>query len=185
VNKNNVTLLWQTATETNNSGFLLERSKGNESYKIITFVPGFGSTTGPKSYGYTDNSVNNGTYYYRLKQIDFDGSLSFSKVLEVNVGSPSEFALYQNYPNPFNPSTTIQYQIPELSFISLKVYDVLGNEIITLVNEEKPAGTYEVDFSAIGGSASGGDADKLSSGIYLYRMRAGDFLDTKKMILLK
>ncbi|MFC2093995.1 T9SS type A sorting domain-containing protein [Bacteroidota bacterium] len=102
-----------------------------------------------------------------------------------------EFMLRQNYPNPFNPSTTIKYQIPELSFVTLKVYDVLGNEIATLVNEEKVIGSYEIEFSAIGGSASGGNAYTLPSGVYFYRLqvyapgRAGSFVETKKMILLR
>jgi hypothetical protein len=114
--------------------------------------------------------------------------------------------LEQNYPNPFNPTTTIRYTIapPNLpkgeafmgtsfmKFVTLKVYDILGKEIVTLVNEEKPAGTYEVEFSAKGGSASGGDAYNLPSGIYFYRLTVssqdgltGDFIDTKKLILLK
>jgi hypothetical protein len=100
--------------------------------------------------------------------------------------------LEQNYPNPFNPSTKIKYQIPELSFITLKVYDALGSEVATLVNEEKPIGSYEVEFSAIGGSASGGDASSFASGVYFYRLQvypangeAGSFVETKKMVLLK
>ncbi|RKY94959.1 MAG: hypothetical protein DRQ01_01065 [Ignavibacteriae bacterium] len=99
--------------------------------------------------------------------------------------SVRSFNLHQNYPNPFNPNTLIKYQIPELRFVTLKVYDVLGNEVATLVNEEKSAGSYEVEFSAIGGSASGGDAYNLSSGIYFYKLQAGNFVETKKMILLK
>ena len=98
---------------------------------------------------------------------------------------PITFALSQNYPNPFNPTTTIRYTIADFGFTSLKVYDVLGNEIATLVNEEKPAGSYEVQFSAKGGSASGGDAYNLPSGIYFYRLTAGSYSATKKMLLLK
>jgi photosystem II stability/assembly factor-like uncharacterized protein len=99
--------------------------------------------------------------------------------------SPESFELLTPYPNPFNPTTTIIYQIPEISFVTLKVYDVLGNEIATLVNEEKPAGEYNVEFSAIGGSVLGGSAITLTSGIYIYQLRAGDFVETKKMVLLK
>jgi len=112
---------------------------------------------------------------------------------------PQLFSLLQNYPNPFNPATTIKYQIPDLpagrqgiSFVTIKVYDVLGNEIATLVNEEIPAGSYEFEFSATGGSASGGDAYNLTSGIYFYQLRvypaeggAGNFVKTKKMVLIK
>jgi len=88
---------------------------------------------------------------------------------------PSEFRLSQNYPNPFNPSTTIYYSIPELSFVTLRVYDVLGKEVATLINEEKPAGSYEVEF----------DANELTSGIYFYKIQAGSFVETKKMVLMK
>jgi len=91
---------------------------------------------------------------------------------------------HQNFPNPFNPSTSIQYALSSEQFVSLKVYDVLGNEIATLVNEEKLAGSYEIEFSAIGGSASGGDATTLPSGIYFYNLQAGDFVETKKMIII-
>jgi len=106
-------------------------------------------------------------------------------VEEKQIALLDDYYLGQNYPNPFNPTTTINYQIPELSFVTLKVYDVLGSEIATLVNEEKPAGRYEVEFSAIGGSASGGDAWNLPSGIYFYRIQVGNYVSTKKMILLK
>ena len=110
----------------------------------------------------------------------------------INTSIPTNFELSQNYPNPFNPSTKIRYSIPSVTLsgvegsrVQLKVYDVLGNEVATLVNEEKPAGSYEVDFSAIGGSASGGNASQLSSGIYLYKLTAGNFIQTRKMILVK
>ena len=98
---------------------------------------------------------------------------------------PTEFKLLQNYPNPFNPTTTINYQIPRTSFVSLKVYDILGREVATLVNEEKPAGNYEVKFSAKGGSSSGGDGNDLSSGIYFYKLKTGTYTSVKKMILMK
>ena len=88
---------------------------------------------------------------------------------------PTDFTLEQNYPNPFNPSTTIKYQIPELSFVTLKVYDVLGSKIITLVSEEKPFGNYEVEFNAA----------TLPSGVYFYRLHSGSFVETKKMVLIK
>ncbi len=98
---------------------------------------------------------------------------------------PDKFSLSQNYPNPFNPSTKINYSVPHNSFVKIKLYDILGNEIATLVDEEKSAGVYEVEFSAIGGSVSGGDAYSLSSGIYFYKLTSGNFAKTKKMILLK
>jgi hypothetical protein len=96
-----------------------------------------------------------------------------------------DFALYQNYPNPFNPTTRIEYRIASQEFVSLKVYDVLGNEIAALVNEENPAGIYEIEFSAEGVSASGGDTYNLAGGIYFYRLKVGAYIETKKMVLLK
>jgi hypothetical protein len=105
--------------------------------------------------------------------------------LELDPPVVSSFKLEQNYPNPFNPSTTISWQLPVDAFVSLKVYDILGNEVASLMNEEKPAGSYEVEFSAKGGSASGGDAWNLTSGVYFYQLRAGNFVETRKMILLK
>ena len=170
-----VVLNWSTATEINNSGFQVERSINNESYEQVAFVPGFGTTTEPKNYSYSDNSVTNGIYYYRLKQIDFDGSFTYSEVVEINIGLPTEFNLSQNYPNPFNPSTTINFSVPKSEFVTLKLYDVLGNEIETLVNDQKPAGNYEVAFNA----------SNLPSGVYYYQLKAGNSIETKKMVLMK
>ena len=104
---------------------------------------------------------------------------------DIVTGLPKRMTLSQNYPNPFNPSTEINYQLALGSYTTLKVYDLLGREIATLVNEEKQNGTYEVEFSAKGGSASGGNAYSLPSGIYFYQLKAGNFVETKKMILLK
>ena len=103
---------------------------------------------------------------------------------------PSEFKLSQNFPNPFNPSTKIRFTVPrdvrgERQEVILKVYDVLGNKVAALVNEEKPAGIYEVEFSAIGGSDFGRDVDKLTSGIYFYQLKAYIYIKTKKMLLLR
>ena len=189
-----VELTWITATETNNNGFEVQRSNGGE-FEILDFVEGHGTTTEFQVYSYSDRDLNVGSYSYKLKQIDFDGTFDYSNVVEVDIPAPAVFALEQNYPNPFNPSTSIQYAVSSRQFISLKVYDILGNEIETLVNEEKPAGTYEVEFNAssLPGyvSAKGGYA----SGVYFYQMlvsalqskdgKAGSFIETKKMILLK
>ena len=112
---------------------------------------------------------------YRLKQIDFNGQYSYSEIITVDNLAPNGFVLEQNFPNPFNPSTNIKYAITNKQFVSLKVYDVLGNEIVTLVNEEKPAGSYEVEFNA----------NRLSAGVYYYSIVTDNFVQTKKMILLK
>lgn|SRR5690606_11296607 len=119
-----------------------------------------------------------GNYLYRLKQIDYDGSFEYSNEIEVNVTAPSDFSLYQNYPNPFNPATKIIYEIPsyaEVNTVQLKIFDVLGNEVAVLVNEEQMPGEYEVNF----------DASDLTSGIYFYSLNAGSFSETKKMILMR
>jgi len=174
-NNGNVTLHWSTATELNNQGFEVQRGTANSEFERIGFVEGNGTTTETYTYVYTNKNLNSGKYYYRLKQIDFDGSYEYSNVIEVTVGVPIVFTLNQNFPNPFNPSTTIKYSIPEKSNVTLKIYDVLGNEIGTLIKEEKPAGTYEITWSE----------DQLPSGIYFYRLQAGSFRETKKMILMK
>ena len=170
-----VVIKWSTATETNNSGFSIERKSVNSEYAEIGFIPGFGTTTEPKSYSYTDSKILTGKYNYRLKQIDFDGSFEYSDVVEVEVTTPLEYALEQNYPNPFNPTTTIKFELPEKNFVQLKIFDVLGSEVATLMNEEKAPGSYEVFF----------DAAKLVSGVYIYSLKAGNFTQSKKMILMK
>jgi hypothetical protein len=184
---NEINLNWSTATETNNSGFEILRiaQNDNDKWNTIGFVPGFGTTTEAKSYSYTDSKVSAGKYTYRLKQIDFDGSFEYSQEVEVEVSAPLTFSLEQNYPNPFNPSTKISWQVPIGSWQTLKIYDVLGNEVATLVDEYKPAGSYEVEWNANG----------FPSGVYFYQLlvsalqskdgRAENYIETKKMILLK
>jgi len=189
VEENTVKLFWQTATETNNSGFEIERKallfeeSLGEAWESIAFVNGNGTTTESKTYSCIDKNLSAGKYKYRLKQIDYDGTFTYSNVIEVEINYPFKFALEQNYPNPFNPTTKIKYSIPTVTlrqaqsdnWVILKVYDVLGTEITTLVNEEKPAGNYEVEFSG----------NDLTSGIYFYQLKAGSFIQTKKMILLR
>jgi hypothetical protein len=177
VSTNNITLTWSTATEVNNLGFEVQRSIDNSEFLNIGFVNGYGTTTEPNNYSYVDDNVVPGKYYYRLKQVDFDGTYEYSEIVEVEyefVG-PGKFELNQNYPNPFNPSTVITYSVPGAEFVTLKVYDILGNEIAVLVEGECEAGTYNVEFNSTG----------LSSGTYFYRMQAGSYTDTRKMILLK
>jgi photosystem II stability/assembly factor-like uncharacterized protein len=186
-NEKAVQLNWTTATESNNSGFeILRFTQNDNDWSTIGFVPGFGTTTEPKSYSFTDEDVTTGTYKYRLKQIDFDGSYEHSKEIEVAVDfTPKEFVLYQNYPNPFNPSTTIKFEIPDVEttrrvvFTTLKVYDILGNEVATLVNEEKQPGAYEVEFNLESSIRN------PASGVYFYQLKAGSFIQTKKMVLAK
>jgi photosystem II stability/assembly factor-like uncharacterized protein len=175
VNGNDVILDWVTVSEVNNLRFEILRLAQNDIWEMVGFVDGSGTTSESKYYSFIDRDLISGKYSYRLKQIDFDGSFEYSDIVEAEVASPNEFFISQNYPNPFNPSTTIRYKIPFAGFVSLKIYDVLGNEILILVNEEKPAGSYEVKFNA----------SDLPSGIYLYKLQAGSFFEMKKMTLLK
>ena len=175
VDRNLITLKWITATETNNHGFDIEKSENMNEWKRIGFVNGAGNSSTQKAYSFSEKIAESGKYLYRLKQIDIGGTFEYSSIVEAQVGNPQFFSLSQNYPNPFNPSTKIQYQIPSSSRISLKVYDVIGNEVATLVDEYKPAGNYEIEFGA----------ENLSSGIYFYKLQTNNFFESKKMILLR
>jgi hypothetical protein len=181
---NSVSLSWVTSSELNNSGFEVQRKNPplnplqggeNNSWERIGFVGGNGTTTETNHYSFEDKNLSAGKYSYRLKQIDFDGTFEYSDIIEVEIDIPVEFSLSQNYPNPFNPLTTIEYQIPSNGFVSLKIYNSLGQEVSTLVNENQSAGKYSITFSD----------EKLTSGLYFYSLRSGDFSETKKMILLK
>ena len=181
---NAVHLSWSTSTETNNKGFEIERLPNSKiekfkDWELIGFVEGTGSTTQPVNYSFMDENVQPGVYHYKLKQIDYDGTFDYSNSIEVEIILPAEFLLYQNYPNPFNPSTVISYQLPVSGAVTLKIYDVLGNEVITLVDDFKPAGKYEVEFNPASSNKN------PASGIYFYQLKAGDFSETKQMLLLK
>jgi hypothetical protein len=173
---NSISLNWITASELNNSGFQIERKAENTNWDNIGFVEGHGTTTQTQYYTFIDGGLRPGTYSYRLKQIDYNGSSKYYELDEtVEAGIPQSFSLSQNFPNPFNPVTTISWQIPVSSHVTLKVYNLLGKEVAVLVNGEKPAGSYNLEF----------DAGKLPSGTYFYTLQAGNFVQTKKMVLLK
>ncbi|HSD63727.1 MAG TPA: T9SS type A sorting domain-containing protein [Ignavibacteriaceae bacterium] len=193
----NVILNWTTATETNNRGFDVQRSfrknsfgeVGSQSEELLSemsdwekigFVAGAGTNTEPRSYSFTDENVANGTFSYRLKQIDFDGSVNYSNIIEVIINTPDQFSLSQNYPNPFNPSTEIRFSLAEKSKVVLKIYNSLGQEITTLVNGTLDTGSHNVSFMV----------PNIASGIYFYTLHAEGnngriFESTKKMILLR
>ena len=180
VERNSASLNWSTATERNNSGFEIERSQMSNvntqrSWQVIGFIPGFGTTTEPKSYSFTDENLSAGKYQYRLKQINFDGTFEYSNAIEVEITTPTEFSLEQNYPNPFNPTTLITYGLQEKSIVNLKIFNLIGEEVVLLLNEEKAAGVHTLTFNA----------ESLSSGVYFYTLQAGSFTQTKKMILLR
>jgi len=177
VNYSNIKLEWSTVNEQNNSGFDIERTIANENnWKKINFVQGSGTTNQAKNYSYEDRNITSGKYQYRLKQIDFNGNYEYHSLAnEVEIGVPKKFSLSQNYPNPFNPATKINFEIPQNSNVKLSVYDVTGKLAIELVNEQRAAGYYTVEFNG----------SNLASGMYFYRIEAGDFSATKKMLLIK
>ncbi|MCA2005057.1 MAG: T9SS type A sorting domain-containing protein [Ignavibacterium sp.] len=180
--RNNTTVLeWNTATETNNRGFEVQRSTDGSSFASVGFVEGKGTTTNPAKYSFIDDGIFPSTkYYYRLKQIDYDGSFTFSNVLDLGESNPIDFVLYQNYPNPFNPTTRISFSLPEDSDVQLDVYNLLGQKVASVVNGRLTAGKHSVDF----------DASSLAAGVYVYSMKANSNNSlsktlTKKMTLLK
>ncbi|HTR82695.1 MAG TPA: T9SS type A sorting domain-containing protein, partial [Bacteroidota bacterium] len=172
---NGVELSWKTATEINNYGFDVER-KSTDSWSKIGFVSGNGTSNIAHNYSYSDNAPA-GTYSYRLKQIDRDGKFQYSAVVEATVGiTPNTMILGQNYPNPFNPETSIEFAVPATGHTTLKVYNMLGQEIATLVNGNIEAGVLNrVSFKG----------SNFPSGMYFYTLRSGNFVDTKKMLMVK
>ncbi|MDI6804668.1 MAG: CehA/McbA family metallohydrolase [Bacteroidota bacterium] len=186
LNGGGVDLKWSTLTEKNNYGFYVQRKKDTETnFRTLNYhvIPGLGE---PHEYSYTDTTiVEAGNYEYRIMQVDTDSMKHFSSTVPIsftptavfeNSGLPSEYKLFQNYPNPFNPVTNIQYQVPEYTFISLKVFDVFGREVQTLVNGYIQPGYHRVEF----------DASQIASGIYYYQLKTPNSNGLMgKMILLK
>ena len=181
----NILLEWKTASSLNNAGFEVQKSYSKSSdWEVIGFVESYGDPSALVEYSFTDITVHRfPVIRYRLKSIDDDGSYEYSEIVEINT-LPTKYELSQNYPNPFNPSTRIKFMIPssgneESVPVQLKVYDVLGNEVFTLVDEQKDPGVYEVEMN------SGNGEINLASGIYVYRIVAGNFINSKKMILIR
>ena len=176
-----VELNWETATEVNNYGFEVERqyqesSMKNQDWEKIGFVNGHGNSNSTKYYSYSDNEIAaSGKYLYRLKQIDFNGAFEFTDAVEANLGSPNKFELTQNYPNPFNPITNIEFNLPKEGRIRLSIFNVLGEEVSELLNENISAGFHNVKF----------DGSQFNSGIYFYKLEADNFMQIKKMMLVK
>ena len=176
--ENGIQLKWRTETEVSNYGFEVERALSNSQNLIwekIGFIEGHGNSNSPKDYSFIDMTVIVGKYSYRLKQIDTDGKFEYSKIIEIDLGSPMIYELSQNYPNPFNPSTTIRFSVSESSFINLSIFNSLGEKFEELVNEVKEQGVYTIEFNA----------EDLPSGTYYYKLQSDDFVETKKMVLLK
>ena len=177
VTGNNVKLNWKTATEVNSSEYQIERKEAGNvgNWEKIGTVKSSGNSSSPKNYSFTDKNILAGKYNYRLRMVDNDGTSSFSNVVNTEVVSPVGYELSNAYPNPWNPTTTIRYNLSVSSPVTIKVFDVTGREITTLVNEVKPAGSYQITM----------DGKGLSSGMYFYQMTAGNFTETKKLTLLK
>jgi len=176
-----ILLEWDTATEINNYGFDVERQQSelrsnNSDWEKLGFIEGHGTSNSLKKYSFIDKSLEtSGKYCYRLKQVDIDGNFEYSNIVEINLSKPLNFVLDQNYPNPFNPTTSISYSIPEYGYVTLGIYDVLGDEVVRLEDTYKSAGNYVFFF----------DASKLTSGVYFCTIKSGKFVQTKKMSLMK
>jgi hypothetical protein len=176
----NVLLKWSTAAESNNRGFEILRKKSEESGWItIGYMEGNGTTTETQQYKFVDKNPLVGKNIYRLKQIDFDGTYKLFNTVETDFSGVKDYALEQNYPNPFNPSTQIKYALPQSGYVTLKVYNLLGAEVTTLVNEFKEAGRYSIELNA------SNERLNLSSGVYVYSIRVNGFVQTRKMMVLK
>lgn len=179
-----VQLRWTTFSEVNNYGFSVEcRRDGDTAFTSIAnaFVPGHGTTTEPHFYTFLDEEVRSGTWFYRLCQIDLNGSRTYVQPVRVDllawaaVAVPAEFSLSQNYPNPFNPATTIEFTLPGAGFTSLKVYDLLGREVASLLEGNAGPGLHRVVF----------DARALPTGMYICSLRAGAHVAASKLLLLR
>ena len=190
VEENAVILNWTTATEVNNFGFEVEcasmlpvtqqqhskeQNYSTTKWETIGFVEGHGNSNTIQNYTFIDNSLEGNNFEYRLKQIDTDGKFEYSETITVQLGKLTKYALEQNYPNPFNPTTTIAFSIANKSKVKLSIYNVVGEEVVELVNREMAVGMHTINF----------DASNLVSGIYFYKLIANDFIETKKLLLLK
>ncbi len=172
----NVLLSWKTLGESNNFGFAVERSFDGTRFEEIGFIAGAGSTNTARHYEYKDDQITQpGIYSYRLKQIDNDGTFTYSRVEEITLNTPEHYELLQNYPNPFNPETTIAFKLKEDTRVNITIFNVLGREVETLVDKKMKAGTHQIVFNA----------GTLPSGMYFYHMKTGDFNHVRKMVLIK
>jgi V8-like Glu-specific endopeptidase len=166
---------WITSTETNNAGFSLERKSSNTDWNEVAFINGNGTTTETRAYNYVDERLTVGVHNYRIKQIDYDGTFTYSKIVEVDITAPDNYVLLQNYPNPFNPSTTIKFSIPAEAVVQLNIFNTIGEKVSEVFSGSLNAGYHEMIF----------DASALTSGIYFYRLESNEFVNSKKMMLIK
>jgi len=170
-----VKLKWITATETNNSGFEVERRNDYSAYESIGFVNGNGTSTNRVTYNFVDDNLSSNKYYYRLKQIDLDGTFEYSNEVQIDIDALMNYQLYQNYPNPFNPSTEIYFTLAKSGNVSLKVFNSLGSVVATLIDGYMESGKHSIKYIT----------KDSSSGIYFYKLKADNFTSTRKMLLIK
>lgn len=180
IEKNAVILEWSTATESNNFGFEVQKSKDGLAFTKIGFVQGHGTTVTQNRYQFVDSDMTQDMFYYRLKQMDTNGDFEFSNVIQISTALPDEFHLFQNYPNPFNPETTISYNLPRGSHVDLTIYNVNGQQVRKLIDEFQKAGKFTVTWD--GTEESGAP---VSSGVYFYRIKALHSAIFRKMIFAK
>ena len=170
-----VLLEWTTSSETNNYGFEIQKRYDNTSFERIGFIQGSGTSSKGNNYSFTDNDLQSDNIYYRLKQMDFNGTFKYSDVVMIKNAALSDYRLYENYPNPFNPSTTIKYSLPRESKIKIVLYNILGNEVETLYDGEQESGIHRLTLNA----------SDLSSGVYFVTMSADHFNKSIKISLIK
>ena len=175
VKASDVILHWNTVTEKNSFNFEVERKCAGNSWNKISELKGAGNSNFPKSYSYTDRRLKNGSYSYRLKMTDNDGTFRYSNEVYTKISIPGTFGISQNYPNPFNPGTTINFSLPIASYVTLSIYNSMGQEVENLISKELGAGDYTREWNAA----------SFASGVYYYRIKAGNFMETKKLLLLK
>jgi hypothetical protein len=170
-----VALTWRTESESNNLGFEIQKSSDGFDFECIGFVSGAGTSTVPNDYAFQDSELTSGTIYYRLKQMDTDGAFVLSEPVCVTIAPPHAFELQQNYPNPFNPSTTIRYMLSTSAHVNVSILSLNGKIVEILVDESQTAGTYELPWQG----------NNLASGTFLCRMQADDYVEVKKMLLIR
>jgi len=175
VKNNEVLLTWQTASESDNFGFEIERSTGGDEWNTIGFIPGHGTTTINHNYSFADKNLKVGTYFYRLKQVDMNGQFEYSKSVSGAITPPQKISLGQNYPNPFNPVTRIPLDLPAKTNVKIILYNLLGEQVQIITASEYFAGHHEITFDATG----------LKAGLYFYKFEADNVVDVKKLIILK
>ncbi len=173
-------LSWTTTSETNNFGFDVERSSAQNNFYRIGFVKGHQTAAFSQHYSFIDNKITSGNYYYRLNQIDTDGSFHYSGIISIEVKTPLTFRLEQNFPNPFNPETEISFELSESRPIQLQIFNLLGKEIRTLVNSKFDAGIHSIRWDG-----KDNDGTLGRSGVYLYQLQASNFIQVKKMSLVR